>query len=317
MKKYIKILIFVFLFFSVCFATNVYASDLEMKQLDIDATVNPDGSMKVVETWKIHVDETNTLFKNWYVDPTRYSGITDVEIKDLDTGRYFKESFVEKYHVDKGYFYALEIDNGEKFEIAWGIGMDNSSGTKNYQISYVVEDAVTLHEDFAELYWKFVGEEFEVPMDKINGTIKLPSEYSKGDIKVWGHTNTLRGTIYATNSNTVEFNLEDIPSREFVEVRVAFPTTDLTISKRPDKSIDINDIIAEETVWAQEANVRRERQATTQKFTLGGVGIVSLIVLAVQYYFPIKTLKRGTKKYEPLTKYDYFRELPREDATPA
>ena len=45
MKKYIKILIFVFLFFSVCFATNVYASDLEMKQLDIYATVKPDGSI--------------------------------------------------------------------------------------------------------------------------------------------------------------------------------------------------------------------------------------------------------------------------------
>ena len=299
MKKYIKILFLTLILLSICFATNVYASELEMKQLDIDATVNLDGSMEVVETWKIHVDETNTLFKNWYVDPTRYSGIRDVEVKDLDTGKNFTESFVEKYHVDKGYFYALEIDNGEKFEIAWGIGMDNSSGTKNYQISYVVEDAVTLHEDCAELYWKFVGEDFEVPIDKINGTIKLPSEYNKGDIRVWGHTKTLRGTIYATSSNTVEFNLENIPSREFVEVRVAFPTTDLLITKRPDKHTDLDDIIAEETVWAEEANIRRERQATTQKFTLGGVGIVSLIVLAVQYYFPIKVLKRGTKKYEP------------------
>ena len=60
MKKYIKILFLTLILLSICFATNVYASELEMKQLDIDATVNLDGSMEVVETWKIHVDETNT-----------------------------------------------------------------------------------------------------------------------------------------------------------------------------------------------------------------------------------------------------------------
>ena len=35
MKKYIKILFLTLILLSICFATNVYASELEMKQLDI------------------------------------------------------------------------------------------------------------------------------------------------------------------------------------------------------------------------------------------------------------------------------------------
>ena len=53
-------------------------------------------------------------------------------------------------------YYGLQIKKN-KFEIAWGVGLDNKSDTREYEISYTVNDAIGKYNDYAELYWQFVG----------------------------------------------------------------------------------------------------------------------------------------------------------------
>jgi len=50
------------------------------------------------------------------------------------------------YHVTTGCFYALPI-SGNKFEVAWGTGLEDSSETKKYELRYKVNDAVAIHND--------------------------------------------------------------------------------------------------------------------------------------------------------------------------
>ena len=65
-------------------------------------------------------------------------------------------------------YYGLKNDNGD-FEIAWGVGLDNGKETRKYKISYKVNDVISKYNDYAELYWQFIGEDFEIDAKKITG----------------------------------------------------------------------------------------------------------------------------------------------------
>jgi len=74
------------------------------------------------------------------------------------------------YHVTQDCYYGLKNSDGQ-FEIAWGVGLDNGYGTREYQISYKVIDAIAKYDDYAELYWKFIGSDFEISTNKVTGRI--------------------------------------------------------------------------------------------------------------------------------------------------
>ena len=197
-------------------------ASLHLKNLDFQVQINDDGSMNVVETWDIKVSDTNTLYKTFIKDDTKYSSIMDVSVKDITKGEnnIFNSASKWEYHLPKGYFFAGTNNKGEN-EIAWGVSIESTT-RKQYLISYRVNDVITKYNDCAELYWQFVGNEFEISANKITGTIKLPANVQHlEDLKVWGHTKYLNGEVKVVSSDTVEFNLNNYKSKNYVEVRLS------------------------------------------------------------------------------------------------
>ena len=60
-----------------------------LNSIDYQVKMQTDGSMQVIETWDIDVKNTNTLFKTFNLDRYKYGSITNVEVRDLKTGRAF------------------------------------------------------------------------------------------------------------------------------------------------------------------------------------------------------------------------------------
>lgn len=322
-RKIMYILIFALAFLLIG-TVKSNAGSLELNNLDFNVQINSDGSMDVTETWNIDISYTNTLYKTFKTDSSKYSGITNVTVKEITKGQNINFTKTDEwaYHVTKDYYYGTENEDGD-FEIGWGVGLDNSSGTRKYEISYTVKDAITKYNDYSELYWQFVGEDFEISAEKITGTIYLPSNVSnKDDIKVWGHTEDLNGTIYATDLNKIEFNLDNFRSGRYVEIRTLFPTELIISSGRTKNTEILQTAISEETKWADEANAKRERQEWINKnlpIILFIVCIINNIILIIVYIK--KTIKyskklKELKKYEPTTKLEYYRDLPDENSTP-
>lgn len=300
------------------------AGDLNLNTLDFNVQINNDGSMDVTETWNIRIKQTNTLYKSFKTDSSKYSEITNVTVKDITNGQ--GTDFIKDnnwaYHVTKNHYYGTENEDGN-FEIGWGVGLDNSSGTRKYEISYTVKDAITKYNDYAELYWQFVGKDFEISSNKITGTIYLPANVSTIDnIKVWGHTEDLNGTIYATDTNKIEFEINNFRSGRYVEIRTMFPTELITNSGRTKNTEILQTAIKEETKWADKANAKRERREWLDKnlakiivivcILINAILVIIFIKKAIKYY---KKLKQLTK-YQPTTKLEYYRDLPEEKATP-
>ncbi len=319
-KKIITTLIFLILFI-ILGNTKSNAGSLYLDNLDFDAKINQDGSMNVTETWDISISETNTLFKTFKTDNSKYSSITDVEVAEVTNNAEKKFSKVDSlmYHVTKDCYYGMKNSDGN-FEIAWGVGLDDSSATKTYKISYKVNDAIAKYQDYAELYWQFVGSDFEVSADKVTGTILLPQNASsKEDIKVWGHTEGLNGEIYATATNKIEFEVNNFRAGRYIEIRTLFPTAMITNSGRTYSRERLNEVIEKETVWANEANARRARAENAKK---AGTIIFVIIVAIIDVWLlrsSIKIRKEASKKtkIKPSQELEYFREMPRKNATPA
>ena len=319
-KKTITTLIFLILFI-ILGNTKSNAGSLYLDNLNFDAKINQDGSMNVTETWDISISETNTLFKTFKTDNNKYSSITDVEVAEVTNNAEKKFSKVDSlmYHVTKDCYYGMKNSDGN-FEIAWGVGLDDSSATKTYKISYKVNDAIAKYQDYAELYWQFVGSDFEVSADKVTGTILLPQNASsKEDIKVWGHTEGLNGEIYATATNKIEFEVNNFRAGRYIEIRTLFPTAMITNSGRTYSRERLNEVIEKETVWANEANARRARAENAKK---AGTVIFVIIVAIIDVWLlrsSIKIRKEASKKtkIKPSQELEYFREMPRKNATPA
>ena len=294
------------------------SSSLYLDKLKFDVTINEDGSMDVVETWNIDISNVNTLYKTFKADNNKYTSIKNVRVKDVTANREFTQINEEMYHVTKNCYYGLINSKGD-FEIAWGVGLDNRYATRTYEISYTVVDAIGKYNDYAELYWQFVGADFEVDADKITGTITLPSNAnSEEDIKVWGHTENLNGEIYVTDTNEIKFQVENFDAGRYVEVRVLFPTEMIESTGRTYNENRYDDVIKEETKWANQANLRRKWEEIKDEVV---ATFVIFVILALCIIFIEKAVKYGKKlssikKYVPEQNLDYYRDLPEKDTTP-
>lgn len=320
--KKIVILIFIVLVLLMQFSTysNAVGSYLNLNALDFKATINPDGSMDVVETWDIDIRYTNTLYKTFEMDEDKFSEITNVKVKEITDGtsKEFTDINEEMYHVTKDCYYGLVNSKG-KFEIAWGVGLDDTFDRRTYEISYTVKDAIAKYNDYAELYWQFIGEDFEIDADEITGTIILPEDANDlDDIKVWGHTENLNGEIYVTALNEITFEVNNFISGRYVEVRTLFPKDMITNTNRTYNEDRYEEVVKEETKWANQANARRQWEEIKDDVI---AGIFLLITVIVGIVFLIKTIKyvkklKSIKKYKPEQELEYYRELPEKNTTP-
>lgn len=321
LKKIVLVLTFVILNIILLSTKSQASGNLYLNKLEFYATINSDGSMNVTEMWDIDISNTNTLYKTFKTDREKYSGINNVEVTEItnEENKKFKKTNELLWHLDKDSYYGLKNDNGD-FEIAWGVGLDNGEETRKYKISYKVNNVISKYNDYAELYWQFIGANFEIDAKKITGIIMLPEKVeNKEDIKVWGHTEDLNGEIYATDLDKIEFEIDNFRSGRYVEIRTLFPTELINATNKVYNKEILGTVINEETKWADEANAkRRKRDNENLIITL----VVTLVSVALVTYSIRKAIKlsnevKENQKYKPTYDGEYFRDIPRENATPA
>ena len=85
-KKLLVSICFMFLFIILATIKSNASSNLHLNELAFDASINTDGSMNVTETWDIEIEETNTLFKTFKTDMSKYSDITNVQVSEITNG---------------------------------------------------------------------------------------------------------------------------------------------------------------------------------------------------------------------------------------
>lgn len=309
------IILLLLLTFSLLFAPSCLAGSNRLNELNYDVTLNTNGTADVVETWNIRISDTNTLFKTFVLDSSKYSGISNVSVVETTDGmnKAFTQLYTEQYHVTKNCFYALPISGG-KFEIAWGVSEDNSTSTRSFKIRYTIKDAIKNYADCSEFYWKFLDTSNGVPADFVTGTIHLPNKVSNlEDFKVWAH-GPLNGVISKQDNSTATFKIEDLDSEKMLEVRVVTPSTIFLGNSNISSKENLSNILSQEQSWADSAN--RQRMIQNIIFiasVLLGLGLTVFFIFKIVKYIKIF---RKTPKIVPSQTYGYYRDFPDELAAP-
>ena len=107
-------------------AGKVQAGSITLNHLDYEATLNEDGSMDIVENWDARIRDTNTMFKDFTLDNSKFKEITNVEVYRVsgnNTKTKLTQINEEMYHVTEDCYYGLVASDGD-FEIAWGVSVD-------------------------------------------------------------------------------------------------------------------------------------------------------------------------------------------------
>ncbi len=284
-------IIFLFLLF-LFFTFNANARDYSFPSLEVKVEVEKDGSVYIEEKRTAVFDGNYSGLFQW-INKQPEEEITDIKIREGN--KYYDLNPSQEIGPAGTYFIK---DEGDKIYIDWSFEAENENRT--FILSYRIKNAVKIHNDIAELYYIFSGDEWDKPISYFRGELSF-SEDPKNEIKAWGH-GPLNGTVSIKENNTVIWEINNIPSRTFVAGRVAFPLEVVPEATRFTSVQGLDQIISEETELANKAN--RERNYTLYSIILGIFAFISSIVFSVFQWF-----KYG-REFKGEFDGDYYRELP-------
>jgi uncharacterized membrane protein len=289
------------------------AKDYSITDVTIDATVAPNGDLRVHETRTLAFSGS-FHFVYWDLSTKGSNGIKVIGAAgpaagDPSTTVPYELATVPLLGVTgQPGTYAL-ADEGGTVRVQLNFELADTSGV--FTVQYVAKGAAKRWDDIAELYWQFVGDQASVPADHVRVTVHLPAGATRDQVRAWAH-GPLWGNVSIAPDASVVMTVDPLPAYTFVEGRILFPAAALATA-RPTAGAREAAVLAEEKKWADQAN--RDRFWARVKviaWSVVGFGfpLVALILVIVLY------VKYGR---EPKTQFQgqYLRDIPQPPLPPA
>lgn len=315
MKKIILLLISFFTFISI---NEAKVTDVNYKIDDyiVDASIDVSGNMVVKEVIKVKGSFNgyirDLVYKNSELDEfdgslNSFKGssiynATSLEIRKVGSVEYkssgelnysifneeineFSECSESKNCYEKGI-----IDDG----ISLKMYNETDNGSTYFYIEYLLGNVVVLHNDVAELYYNFVGEEFDDDIKNYQLRVALPNIVSKDDIRIWAH-GPLEGEVRFWKDDNQDIyyggylRVSNLSKNTPVDMRMTFPKN-LILVNHPflkKSGVDaLDNILKVEETRADEANKIRQKSRifTYGTYTMSITYIILTILLFIYIY---------------------------------
>lgn len=183
---------------------NVYASDVELEDIEIKATLDKNGNAHIQEIWKIDVYDGTEIYKVF--DNMGDSKISHFKVVD-DTGKNYQnigewDSDVDKDEKD-GKCGIITKDDG--YELCFGIG---EYGERKYKFEYDISNFVQQYQDTQGFNYAFFSE-MELEPEHVKITVSSPYQFNEDNAKIWGFG--FYGSVLFENGNVVMETTESVP----------------------------------------------------------------------------------------------------------
>ncbi|HEX6254809.1 MAG TPA: DUF2207 domain-containing protein [Euzebyales bacterium] len=220
-------------------------------EVDIDAQLRSDGSLRVVE--RRTIDYRGSWNGELYQLPLRDGQqVTLNAIRD-DRGTTYRAGSCSPDGAREPGAYEL-LGDEDQFEVAWCWQPPPVDEVRTVTLDYTVTNAGERHADSSELFWKWVGEGWDAPTARLVADVELPTSQ---DLQFWAH-GPLTGTVEETEPGVVRTAVEQLPANTFVELRVLMPQDALADAPNDGRAVR-EEILAEEGCLARQANAERAR----------------------------------------------------------
>lgn len=316
---------------TLAFPGRALADTYSLPRVNIQAQVMENGDLHVTEARTFEFEDTvNGVY--WDIpfaqnEQGSPSSITVLSVYELDDApeneaeaRRAAQPMREADAAEPGdqHVYTVE-DEGDSLKLKVFVPRVDGDEVTIW-VSYMIEGAVMAWPDTAELYWQFVGSEWEEDAEdvRLNVTFAGADEGTPAitgsdgtNLRAWGH-GPLDGEVSLDVADPadphVTLTAPTVHAGQFAEARIAFPA-DWVPGLAPSGDPRLDGILSEETRWAEEANAQREGARQVVFAGTATLTIAPAILLGVVIY--LRKTKYASPK--PVFGETYFRDLPSND----
>jgi hypothetical protein len=192
-----------------------------IRSFDSRITVNPDGSMQVVETIAVEsagVDIVHGIYRDF---PTRYKDRAGNRYSVLfDVASVRRDGNSEPYHTE-------DLSNGIRVYFG-SSSYDLPPGNHTYQLSYRTNRQLGFFRDHDELYWNVTGNAWKFPIDVATATVVLPPNVRSHVKDLSGYTGLTgeKGQAYTARRDedgNPTFRAENLAPEQGLTIAVSWP----------------------------------------------------------------------------------------------
>lgn len=298
MKKIIRILIV----FALCIPmiTKADTVDYDITNYYINADILENGNLKVTElivldgTFNGYIRDItykNSQLKNNGYENNQIYNASNLKIEDISAKKVKSVSFdtinesgftTLTYNKSaNGGYVESKITNGNSYKMYFKSNNEKVA----FKITYILEDVLVLHKDVAELYWNFIGSDYDDAIRDLQIKVNLPNRDASGNFRVWAH-GEMSGEINAYDNTHLIATVKKLSAHDSVDIRATFDASLLNeylVTKKTENKA-LEGIIEVETKRAEEMNEKRNKVKRTY-YTLFGISIVYYIALIVSWIY--------------------------------
>lgn len=298
MKKIRGFWLFILCFILLGSFKGVYGY-FEIDNYEINATVLENGDMEVEENITYKTNEyRNGVYRNIECinDDNKLNSASTIELKEINVNNEVYKEVESAYNGNSGvYLYDFKKNTAN---IKVYTPFKNVGKTVTY--SYVLKNVAVKYKDTSEIFWNFVGYDWEDKINSLNINITLPDKSSKEKVYIFAHGSD-NGTFNQV-ANKVNIHAEDIKPGNAIDARVLFSKDALSYDAKYKSKNVLNKYINEEQGMGEKV----------RNFTLlivVSIGVSAFLVIYAIYMF-FENYRFGI-----VNKYIYYREIP-EGITP-
>lgn len=261
---------------------------------DLDSDINFSNS-KIYSADGIY----DVSIKAKYVDDISFSTMNDTDFNELVSTISVPNGSIGKY-------VKTSISGGEQYRMYYPADNENVA----FYITYTIDNAVVIHNDVAELYWNFIGNDYADDLENLNIKVYLPKNDSSDNFRIWAHGD-LTGEINYLKENNLKVGaiatMDKVDAYDPVDLRITFDKNLITNSTDLEHSnvSALDKIIEVETERAEIANELRKELKTKYYFLIGATTIYYISILII-FIYVVK--KYGLDKKSDFD-YEYNREF--------
>lgn len=309
MKKIIAGLLLCISFLSL---QNVKASDIEIDNIDIQATLQEDGSALFQETWDMYVDEGTEVYKVF--DNMKESQVELLSVENDLKQRYtYKDWDVDLPKEQKDGHYGL-IKEDDHYEICFGIG---DYGKRTYTFKYKITNFVKQYSHDQGFNYAFLSDMSTTPKH-VKVTLKSAHDFNKQNSQIYGFG--YHGQVNFQSGKVVLETTSALPDKGKVQLLMRIDNG--TFAKASIQQTDFQDIL-DEAIKGSDYDQQKSNQGYasaykedyTWLYVIGGIGagVFLLCMLYCGYKYKVSKSKYMFVDHSDMPTYkdvDMFRDIP-------
>lgn len=260
-------------------------SNLNIENWIVDSKLLDNGDLTIVEDITFRFDdEFNGVFRDIVLEGT--DGINDFSLYEIiseEENEYSLSSNASKG--DSNVYMMIDEDNSKTIQIF----SPSKNENKTFRLKYRLENVAIRHKDTGELYYKFLGEDNETPIDYFSANIKLP-KFNQENIDIFGHGPS-NGKIYFTENNLIQLEVNDVSDGNFIEGRILFPLDYISNSTNIGKN-NLDNILKKEKAYAEKIKEDAAQKEKT-KDIFNNLSLVFSAITLVSIAFIFNRFRRN------------------------